>query len=339
MPGRKFTSGTDYRYGFNGKEKDDEVKGEGNQQDYGMRIYDPRLGRFLSVDPIANSYPWYTPYQFAGNDVMRCIDLDGGEPTIRTEKYNDNYKPFIGGGWYIDVYDKTKNQIFQASGIYDPNIGRTYIIADDGQGQNKYFYLVNDNGAADKIQWKIENGRNVLVGGKFVQYETRNEIDTRITNELCVATEIVVLGAATTIAATEAGVGIGTLYNGKRAIDKLNEKETPKEETPTAKENVKNRENEIPDVAKDVEKFIKDHNGSAPKGYKGGRKFENDGRDGGEVLRQNTSDGTPINYKEYDINPYKKDVGRGAERIVRGSDGKSYYTPDHYKTFTEIKEP
>ena len=49
MPGRE--AGTDYRYGFNGKENDDEVKGEGNQQDYGMRIYDPRLGRFLSVDP------------------------------------------------------------------------------------------------------------------------------------------------------------------------------------------------------------------------------------------------------------------------------------------------
>ncbi len=41
-----------YRYGFNGKESDDEIKGEGNQQDYGMRIYDTRLGRFLSVDPL-----------------------------------------------------------------------------------------------------------------------------------------------------------------------------------------------------------------------------------------------------------------------------------------------
>lgn len=43
----------DYRYGFNGKENDNDVKGiEGSQQDYGMRIYDPRLGRFLSVDPV-----------------------------------------------------------------------------------------------------------------------------------------------------------------------------------------------------------------------------------------------------------------------------------------------
>src|SRR5215218_8453250 len=55
-------SGTSvYRYGFNGKENDPEIKGEGNQQDYGMRIYDPRLGKFLSVDPLGKKYPWYTP--------------------------------------------------------------------------------------------------------------------------------------------------------------------------------------------------------------------------------------------------------------------------------------
>ena len=69
-----------YRYGFNGKENDNEVKGEGNQQDYGMRIYDGRLGRFLSVDPLASSYPWYTPYQFAGNIPITFIDRDGLEP-------------------------------------------------------------------------------------------------------------------------------------------------------------------------------------------------------------------------------------------------------------------
>jgi|GEM_PF-4212678 len=45
-----------------------------------MRIYDPRLGRFLSVDPLFKSYPYYSPYQFAGNSPIFFIDLDGGEP-------------------------------------------------------------------------------------------------------------------------------------------------------------------------------------------------------------------------------------------------------------------
>lgn len=79
MPGRSYSAGTGYRYGFNGKEQDPEVSGQGNQYDYGFRIYNPRLGRFLSVDPLFNSYPWYTPYQFAGNMPIWAIDLDGLE--------------------------------------------------------------------------------------------------------------------------------------------------------------------------------------------------------------------------------------------------------------------
>ena len=85
MPGRKYSiANTDYRYGFNGKENDNEIKGEGNQQDYGMRIYDPRLVRFLSVDPIAVEYPDLTPYQFASNTPIWAIDLDGLEGLVAT---------------------------------------------------------------------------------------------------------------------------------------------------------------------------------------------------------------------------------------------------------------
>jgi RHS repeat-associated protein len=90
MPGRIYSRG-DYRFGFNGKEKDDEVSGSGNQYDYGFRIYNPRIGRFLSVDPLFKSYPWYSPYQFAGNNPIRFIDLDGKETEDpQNEKHDDN---------------------------------------------------------------------------------------------------------------------------------------------------------------------------------------------------------------------------------------------------------
>src|SRR5205814_6261773 len=79
MPNRKYIDSGGYRYGFNGKENDNEVKGEGNQQDYGMRIYDPRVGRFLSVDALTRSYPMLTPYQFASNNPIQNIDIDGLE--------------------------------------------------------------------------------------------------------------------------------------------------------------------------------------------------------------------------------------------------------------------
>jgi RHS repeat-associated protein len=77
MPGRTYVAGKTYRYGFNGKENDKDA-GVGIQ-DYGMRIYDNRLGRFLSEDPITSSYPMLTPYQFASNRPIDGIDFDGLE--------------------------------------------------------------------------------------------------------------------------------------------------------------------------------------------------------------------------------------------------------------------
>ena len=75
LAGRKF--GTPGRFGFNGKENDKDISV--GVQDYGMRIYDGRLGRFLSVDPITSNYPMLTPYQFASNRPIDGIDLDGLE--------------------------------------------------------------------------------------------------------------------------------------------------------------------------------------------------------------------------------------------------------------------
>ncbi len=76
MPGRKFSGGSEYRYGFNGKELDTE---DPIQYDYGFRIYDPRLARFKSLDPLQKKFPELTPYQFASNSPIANVDLDGKE--------------------------------------------------------------------------------------------------------------------------------------------------------------------------------------------------------------------------------------------------------------------
>jgi hypothetical protein len=81
--------------GFNGKPYDNEVYGEGNFQDYGMQVYDPRLMRLnWSVDPLKEDYPSYTPYQFAGNKPIWAVDIDG----LEDAKFDYAYSPqFIGG--------------------------------------------------------------------------------------------------------------------------------------------------------------------------------------------------------------------------------------------------
>ena len=86
MPGREYQAQPS-RFGFNGKENDNEVKGFGNQQDYGMRVYDTRLGRFLSVDPINRQYPELTPFQYASNNPILNVDLDGLEGLASMARY------------------------------------------------------------------------------------------------------------------------------------------------------------------------------------------------------------------------------------------------------------
>ena len=82
---------SEYRYGFNGKENDTDFGS--HIQDYGFRLYSRESARFLSVDPLTNSYPFYTPYQFAGNKPIRFIDLDGLEeasPQVKAKAQTGN---------------------------------------------------------------------------------------------------------------------------------------------------------------------------------------------------------------------------------------------------------
>lgn len=69
------------------------MKGEGNELDYGMRVYDLRLGRFLSVDPLSGDYPWNSTYAYAENSPVVNIDLDGLEKISSNRpftNYNSN---------------------------------------------------------------------------------------------------------------------------------------------------------------------------------------------------------------------------------------------------------
>ncbi len=75
-----------YTYGFNGKEKDQNGEFGLTTYDYGFRIYNPGIAKFLSVDPLAPGYPYYTPYQFGGNRPIDGIDLDGLESLSSKEK-------------------------------------------------------------------------------------------------------------------------------------------------------------------------------------------------------------------------------------------------------------
>ena len=72
---------SDYIYGFQGSEMDNEVKGQGNSYTTHFRQYDPRVGRWLSIDPILKAHE--SPYVWNTNNPIVYNDVLGADSTQR----------------------------------------------------------------------------------------------------------------------------------------------------------------------------------------------------------------------------------------------------------------
>jgi RHS repeat-associated protein len=107
IPEKSWTaSGTGYRWGFNNMEKDDELKGTGNSYDFGARIYDPRIGRWLAMDPLARVFSAWSPYASFNDNPIIFVDPTGkgGEYSVnhKTKHITVTVKVYL----YTDVYDQ-----------------------------------------------------------------------------------------------------------------------------------------------------------------------------------------------------------------------------------------
>lgn len=149
----------DYRFGFNGKEKDqNEEWGDLTHYDYGFRIYNPGIGRFLSVDPIKKAYE--TPYSGLSNNPISIIDPNGADTVF----YNR-------AGEEIDrILAKGDHAYFlQHSGGNISRGGKSYF-----QG-NSYYSFFQDNDSPDRpipfedIDYNTFSNRTIaeLVGAMY----------------------------------------------------------------------------------------------------------------------------------------------------------------------------
>lgn len=73
LPGRSYNA-SDYRYGFNGQEKETE---DVLCLDYGSRLYNSGLARWRSLDPQSMSYPDFSPYSYCAGNPIVFIDKKG----------------------------------------------------------------------------------------------------------------------------------------------------------------------------------------------------------------------------------------------------------------------
>ena len=127
MPGREMNR-LSYRYGFAGMEKDNGFKDNANSYDFGARMYDPRLGKFLSRDAYEAKYPYHTPYQYAADNPIVGLDINGD--SLYVLFYVDGY---VGHGGDDDKMFEasalTRKRDIEAQSHFDPAEDKVVVIA------------------------------------------------------------------------------------------------------------------------------------------------------------------------------------------------------------------
>ena len=131
-------SSTAYRYGFNGMELDNELKGEGNSYDFGARMLDPRIGRWFARDPMEAKYPNMSSYAYAINNPIVFIDVDGRDVGITvTAKVVGTTKINLYSAGEIKK-DSSLKGITQVVPVYE-------VVIKNESGSTATFYFTRDS--------------------------------------------------------------------------------------------------------------------------------------------------------------------------------------------------
>ena len=161
MPGRKFSSGDGYRFGFNGMEKESDITDvDGGHLDFGARLYDSRLGRWLATDKFEKMYPSISPYSFALNSPIKFIDEAGNWVTD-----NDGNVIFVKDG-PPQFAKQTKNTGFYVQHGYILTNKGTKVAVELVTNKKVYSYV---------IETKIE----IIHGVDELGFPTSHEVTTK----------------------------------------------------------------------------------------------------------------------------------------------------------------
>ncbi len=174
---RTFSS-DDYRYGFQGQEKDDELKGEGNSLNYTERNYDPRIGRWVNPDRFATVIASQSPYSFALNNPIYMVDQDGDypKPSELLGKMGVELPPLAAG-----ILDG----IVDASPI--GTLGFMYDLATDSKFRNDmvetFKMMATDpvGFAKTMLADKVEMFEKAMKGDAQALYDLGNELGSTLT--------------------------------------------------------------------------------------------------------------------------------------------------------------
>lgn len=133
------------RFKFNGKE--DQTVGALELLDYGARMYDGQIGRWLGLDPLAEKYYSTSPYVYCVNNPINYFDPDGKRgipvrPPVR-RGYRNGGRPnpyaFYPRGVKPQSYMQTTNLSYTGNGLREtvPMAPQSYIETLNTPGGNK----------------------------------------------------------------------------------------------------------------------------------------------------------------------------------------------------------
>jgi RHS repeat-associated protein len=139
-----------YRYGYQGSEADDEVKGPGNSYTTEFRQLDPRLGRWLSIDPV--THPWQSPYCSMDNNPIWHNDPLG----LWSEKQAERKAGRMERKGYENV---GVTETIDKEGKGTGNFGVRTTGKEDGSGDGFYFEKSGNKGLESGRAAKAESGQ------------------------------------------------------------------------------------------------------------------------------------------------------------------------------------
>ncbi len=180
-------------YKYNGKEYDGK-KGL-NWYDYGARMYDAALGRFMTVDPLAEKYYPMSPYGYCLNNPIKFIDADGRLPRIYIERKGFGHAfVTVGNGDNTIVYtygrygelgkDKSsaRNTSPTGEGVLIKLTGRDAIsfiqdqmLANEAVGYE--FTKGSDELVSKHFDKQLDNSNKIPQKGKYAGKENAKVID------------------------------------------------------------------------------------------------------------------------------------------------------------------
>jgi RHS repeat-associated protein len=147
-----------------------EVKGEGNEIDFGDRIYDPRLGIFQSLDPESKKYPSISNYSFAENNPIQFIDIDGRDcgdpPGLRQGKKGElklGTSRSFGSVANVGIFARDwEVQAYNFSRLVGGNLDYK-VIGTASEGDSPRVRLSSDNALFKTIMYRIEQVHGLKV--------------------------------------------------------------------------------------------------------------------------------------------------------------------------------